>query len=374
MILFSLLLASCALWVIILLLPWQPWQTKERWEPLPENVDGQSDLSDVTVLIPARNEAKVIERTITSVVRQGNIQVIVIDDNSRDDTAQIAKGAGASNVTVIEAAQRPQGWSGKLWALEQGRRRVQTPVIMLLDADIMLKPGAIAGLQKWLKNGPYSFLSLMAAPSLSGFWEKLLMPAFIYFFKLLYPFHVANSSSDKVSASAGGCVMMKKEALETIGGFASIKDALIDDCMLARKIKDQGYRTWLGLTHAARSIRPYAGFGELWNMVARTAYTQLNYSSMLLLLCTAVMGLAYWIPLIALSIFTGYALPIAIFTLFIMFVTFIPTLRFYDVNIVWVIFLPLIATFFLAMTWTSAIRYWRGERLRWRGRIVKTEI
>jgi hopene-associated glycosyltransferase HpnB len=360
MILFYLLLASCALWVIILLLPWQPWQTKERWEPSPESDDSQPDLSDVTVLIPARNEADVIKRTVTSVIQQGDVQVIVIDDNSEDNTAQAAKDAGASNISVIEAAQRPQGWSGKLWALEQGRQRVQTPLIMLLDADIILKSGVIAELQKRLKNGPYSFLSLMAAPSLSSFWEKLLMPAFIYFFKLLYPFRLSNSSSDKVAAAAGGCVMIEKEALENIGGFASIKDALIDDCTLARKIKDQGYRTWLGLTHAAQSIRPYSGFAELWNMVARTAYTQLNYSSILLLLCTAVMALAYWIPLIALSIFTGYALGIAIFTLLIMFVTFIPTLSFYNLNAVWVVFLPLTATFFLAMTWTSAIRYWRG--------------
>jgi hopene-associated glycosyltransferase HpnB len=371
---FIVLLISCFLWVIILLLPWQPWQTKERWDAKPD-VHSLDDLSDVTVLIPARNEEKVIKRTIVSITRQGKgIRIFVIDDNSEDNTARCACAAGGANISVIKGDERPAGWSGKLWALEQGRKKVQTTTLMLLDADIELRPGVIAGLQKRLRNGPFSFLSLMAMPSLIGFWDTLLMPAFIYFFKLLYPFKLANSASSRISAAAGGCIMMKTKILEDIGGFASIKDTLIDDCALARQAKSGGYQTWLGLTHSAQSIRPYSGFSELWNMVARTAYTQLHYSVSLLLLCTALMVLVFWIPIAGFFVTSGYFLTIPAFTTAIMMITFIPILRYYHLNEIWALIFPVTATLFLAMTWTSAIRYWKGERMRWRGRVVKEKI
>lgn len=242
---------------------------------------------------------------------------------------------------------------------------------MLLDADIELRPGVVAGLKERLQNEEYAFISLMAMPSLNGFWEKMLMPAFVYFFKLLYPFRLANSNSGIVAAAAGGCIITKTEVLDRIGAFESIKGALIDDCMLARHVKSAGYRTWLGLTHSAKSIRPYGGLAEIWNMVARTAFTQLRYSLLLLLACTVIMILTYWVPVAGLFFGSGSMLIAASAALGIMLLTYIPTLQFYNLSWFWALALPVIAALFLAMTWTSAIRYWSGEQVRWRGRAVK---
>lgn len=337
---------------------------------------GEDDLSDVTVLIPARNEEEVLRRTLKAIQSQGeNLRIIVIDDQSTDRTYEVAKNVmdEAGWGEVVEGSEHPPGWSGKLWALEQGRRLVDSPMVMLLDADIELKPGVITGLKYRLISEEYSFLSLMAKPPLKSFWEKLLMPAFIYYFKLLYPFSISNSGSNLVSAAAGGCVLTKTNVLSAIGGFNSLKHAIIDDCTLARKVKEKGYRTWTGLTRSAVSIRPYKDLNEIWNMVARTAFTQLRYSSVLLLLCTGIMILAYWIPVAGLlaGVFSADAdiFNISLIVYGILSITYLPVLRFYQVSSGYALTLPFIGTFYLLMTWTSAIRYWSGERLRWRGRI-----
>jgi len=367
-----LLVASCILWVIITLLPWRPWRVAERWEA--SLVDPAYNLSDVTVVIPARNEAAVIANTLTSVVQQGsNLTIILIDDQSDDNTGEIARQVSGA-VRVLRSADRPTGWTGKLWALEQGIKRVQTPYTLLLDADIALNRATIGGLRDKLKRENWDGVSLMAKPPLDSFWEKLLMPAFIYFFKLLYPFRLANSSFKYVAAAAGGCILLKTEVLEKIGGFEPMKSAVIDDCTLASKIKQAGFRTWLGLTHAAKSVRPYNGLNEIWDMVARTAYTQLLYSLSLLLLCTAIMILAYWIPIIGILMSASPVLTfIAFLTILFMTLTYIPTLLYYRIPIIFSFCLPIIGTLYLAMTWTSAIRYWKGERLRWRGRLITQE-
>jgi hopene-associated glycosyltransferase HpnB len=371
---FIVLLISCFLWVIILVLPWQPWRTIERWDP-PLQKNKAAELGDLTILIPARNEAAVIKKTISSIIHQApEAHVIVIDDNSEDQTAQAALEVESANISVIRGKERPAGWSGKLWALEQGRKKIQTSTVMLLDADIELEENVIGGLYKRLHTGPFSFLSLMCKPSLHGFWDTLLMPAFIYFFKLLYPFKLANSRRSWIAAAAGGCIMTRTKILENIGGFASIRDTLIDDCALAQKVKEQGNRTWLGLTHSAQSVRPYSGFSELWNMVARTAYTQLHYSISLLLLCTALMMLVFWIPIAGFFVTSGYFLAIPAFTTAVMMITFIPILRYYNLNAAWALVFPVTATLFLAMTWSSAVRYWKGERMRWRGRVVTSKL
>lgn len=373
--LYLLLISSLVIWLIILFLPWQPYRTKERWD-VHYPGKGEDDLSDVTVLIPARNEEEVLRRTLKAIQSQGeNLRIIVIDDQSTDRTYEVAKNVmdEAGWGEVVEGSEHPPGWSGKLWALEQGRRLVDSPMVMLLDADIELKPGVITGLKYRLISEEYSFLSLMAKPPLKSFWEKLLMPAFIYYFKLLYPFSISNSGSNLVSAAAGGCVLTKTNVLSAIGGFNSLKHAIIDDCTLARKVKEKGYRTWTGLTRSAVSIRPYKDLNEIWNMVARTAFTQLRYSSVLLLLCTGIMILAYWIPVAGLlaGVFSADAdiFNISLIVYGILSITYLPVLRFYQVSSGYALTLPFIGTFYLLMTWTSAIRYWSGERLRWRGRI-----
>ncbi len=364
-----LVLASFFLWVIVLFLPWRPWGTREQWDA---DAAEESDLEDVTVLIPARNEGQIIGRTLPTVFRQGkNINIILIDDGSTDDTADRANQFAVANLSVLPGKTLPEEWSGKLWALEQGRQLVNTPFLLLLDADIELREGLIAGLRGKMISENLPFVSLLAWFQLEGFWERMLMPAFIYFFKVVYPFRLSNSSFRWVAAAAGGCIMMRTEVLEKIGGFAPIKDELIDDCSLARQVKRAGFRTWIGLTHSVKSIRPYKQLSDIWNMVARTAFNQLRYSWLLLLGCTAVLIIAYAIPLI--WIFYP-EMPTRLFSaaaLFLLMVTYFPVLRFYKLSIARALMLPFIGLLFLLMTWTSAFRYLKGEKVRWRGRIVQ---
>jgi len=197
------------------------------------------------------------------------------------------------------------------------------------------------------------------------------MPAFIYFFKMLYPFALANKPESHMAAAAGGCILIETQALRDIGGMASIKGAVIDDCTLAKKIKQAGYQTWVGLSRGVISQRPYVSLSEIWDMVARTAYTQLLYSNSLLLVCTLVMLLLYVLPVVGLISFSGYAWSFSVLAFLTMTMLYLPTLRFYSLNSAWAILMPVIAGLYLLMTWTSATRYWRGERSRWKGRIYQ---
>jgi hopene-associated glycosyltransferase HpnB len=203
-------------------------------------------------------------------------------------------------------------------------------------------------------------------------WEKLLVPAFIYYFKIVYPFALAGSPKSKLGAAAGGCILLRRETLETIGGFAALHDAIIDDCTLAQKVKAAGYPIWLGLTHSAVSLRPYASLSSLWNMVARSAFTQLRYSIALLLLTTVALLFFYWVPLIGLLSVERRIQIISATGLVAMMLSFIPTLRYYGRSWAWALLLPVIATLYLLMTWTSAFRYWRGNRAEWKGRVYAT--
>ncbi len=366
-------LPGLVIWSLILCLPWRPWSTRES---LDANVDesNKTDLSQITVLIPARNEAEVIAETLASLKRQDkSLKIVLIDDQSDDNTSNIAHQARLKNLNIITGAPLPEGWSGKLWALEQGRKYADTEIILLLDADITLVPGTIASLYQKLNSEQLDLVSLMAFLRMNSFWEIFLMPAFIYFFKLLYPFHLSNASSDTlfskhVAAAAGGCILVRKEALEKIGGFTALKDSLIDDCTLARKIKTSGGRTWIGLTHSVLSHRKYDSLQTIWNMVARTAYTQLHYSPLLLLLCTLIMLIIFVLPLISLFL-SGFTIKItALLTILIMATTYLPTLKFYERSPAWSITLPLIGIIYLLMTWTSALRYISGSGSSWKQR------
>jgi len=210
----------------------------------------------------------------------------------------------------------------------------------------------------------------MAEPPMNNFIERLLMPAFIFFFKLLYPFGLANQSTSRIAAAAGGCILIKTETLHAIGAFASLHTALIDDCTLAAHVKKRAQqRTWIGLSHAARSHRGYAELTQIWNMVARTAYTQLKYSTILLTLCTFIMGTMFWLAPFAFLFFSTLNLfVIGMLTWIAMFFAYTPTLVYYQRSLFWVLALPLIGTLYLAMTWTSALRYWYGERAHWKDR------
>ena len=360
-------------WVVFALMPWRPWSNREVLDVM-DTGDGEEVLSEITVVIPARNEAEVIQQTLRSIVEQGpGLRIVLIDDNSEDVTVEKARQMRISNLRIIQSSPLPAGWSGKLWALEQGRQRVTTPYTLLLDADIRLARGMVKALREKMDQQGVPFVSLMAVPSMSGGWEKLLMPAFVYFFKVLYPFQRVNSRHASVAAAAGGCILVESRLLSHISGFESIKSAVIDDCALARRVKSQGFGIWLGLTHSVKSGRSPQRLQEIWDMVARTAFAQLHHSVGLLALCNLVMLLVYQGPVIGVVSSNNLIRSLSVGSFVIMFLTYVPILRFYHRSLTWALSLPLIAALFLAMTWTSAIRYWRGERTRWKGRIYQRQ-
>lgn len=357
---------GCAIWAVILLLPWRPWSSRPCFEAVAPR--SPPDLGDVTVLIPARNEAHVIERTLRALAAQGeNLRMVLIDDQSGDDTGDIARSTGLAGLTVLTGTELPPGWTGKLWALEQGLRQVQTPLVLQLDADIELLPGTIVGLRSRLLGHDLALVSLMARLRMVNHWERALMPAFVFFFRLLYPFRLANSASRWFAAAAGGCILVRADALRRLGGFAALRDALIDDCTLARKLKELGLRTWIGLTHAAVSHRSYEGLGPVWEMVARTAFTQLRHSLPLLLFCTALMLAAFVLPVLALG-HGGPPRATGLAALALMALNYTPTLRYYGLAPGWSLALPLAGFLYLLMTWASAWRHWFGNGARWKDR------
>jgi len=353
-------------WCSLILLPWRPWSVREKIETQ-GIVDSHGTLGDITVLIPARNEGPYIRNTLNGVRAQSeNLRIIVIDDQSTDDTAEQAKRCGA---LVLSGIAPPAGWSGKLWALEQGLREVSTPYTLLLDADIELAPGIVIELQRKARNENIALVSLMAEPPMKNFIERLLMPAFIFFFKLLYPFGLANKPASRVAAAAGGCILVETQALRSVGAFANLHNALIDDCTLATHIKRSGLRTFIGLSLAARSHRGYQDLKPIWEMVARTAFTQLRYSFILLVSCTLIMTSMFWAaPLAFLLLPAQEAYIVSTLAWMVMFITYMPTLIYYQRSPLWSLALPAIGTLYLGMTWTSALRYWRGERACWKDR------
>ncbi len=370
-------LIGSVLWIAILVLPWRPWSTQE-------SLDGEAgvdpsavDLSNITVLIPARNEADVLPRTLAGLAAQGTkIRVVVVDDQSTDGTSKVAYDFQNPNLQIrsIRGTELPQGWAGKLWALEQGRRYVQSEYTLLLDADIELKAGILPALRSLMIAQQVGFASLMAHLKMQTLWEKLLMPSFIYFFKLMYPFRLGNNPQSKVAVAAGGCILVRTEILEQIGGFSSIQGALIDDCNLAKKVKMSGVKTWMGLTHSVTSHRSYESLGSIWNMVARSAYTQLHYSIALLLLTTVIMKAMFIYPGLAAALVSLE--PINLFALcfggIAMLASYIPTLRYYGLSPIWAFGLPFVGLLYLLMTWTSALRYWMGKKSVWKGRTYQT--
>jgi hopene-associated glycosyltransferase HpnB len=269
---------------------------------------------------------------------------------------------------VLASTALPEGWTGKLWALEQGFRATRTPWILLVDADILLAPGTVSALRAQLRRSGAQLASLVAEPRLHSFWERLLLPAFVYFFKLLYPFRLSNSGSRYVAAAAGGCVLLERRVLERIGGFGALRGAIIDDCTLARLVRNAGFRTWIGLTRAASSRRSGATLASIWDMVARTAFTQLRYSKLLLVACTLLMLLAFAVPVAALLAPEPAARAAAALAGAALCATYAPLLRYYGMNPLRALTLPFAAGLFLAMTWTSALHYWRGTRSVWKGR------
>ncbi len=363
-------LIAAGMWCALLVLPWQPWRNRETLAPLESAADeaGAAELRDITVLIPARNEAGHIAETLRLVAAQGRLGgIVLVDDQSDDGTGAAARDSGVAALTVVDGEAPPAGWSGKLWALEQGMSAVTTDRVLLLDADMGLAPGILAALSRKQREGGLALVSLMARLAMRTVPEKLLLPPFIYFFKLIYPFALANRPDSRVAAAAGGCILLERAMLQQIGGFAALKSALIDDCTLAKLVKQHGGRSWTGLSHGVYALRGYDTLPVIWNMVARTAFTQLHYSAALLGIATVLLLLSFVVPFAGLAA-GGGGTAAGCAALTAMLASFLPTVRYYRLHPAWALTLPLAAVLYLAMTWTSALRYWRGERSRWKGR------
>ncbi|MDE0157716.1 MAG: glycosyltransferase [Gammaproteobacteria bacterium] len=362
-----LVLPGVILWAVILALPWQPWRNRETLQA--DSGGGNADLSGVTVLVPARNEAGVIAGTLRSLASQGRgLGIVLVNDRSEDATVAEAERLKLKNLTIVNGRALEPGWSGKLWALHQGLPFVQTETILLLDADIRLEPGTIAALKARMQEHDLHLVSLLAFMRVESFWEKLLMPAFVYFFKLLYPFHLSNSGSGAVAAAAGGCVLLRTDSLARAGGFEAIKDKLIDDCALARRFRNAGLATWIGLSHSAQSQRSHDALAGIWNTIARTAYTQLRHSFILLALCTALLTAGFVLPPAGLFSADPSVRLTALAGILLMAAGYLPTLRYYGLNPAWCAAFPLAGALYLLMTWSSAWRHWTGAGAGWKQR------
>jgi hopene-associated glycosyltransferase HpnB len=360
------------------------WRSAERDGALPATIlPSDSVLSAwpaVTAIIPARDEAACVGDTVASLLRQdyaGEFSVILVDDQSRDGTARVAQEAAAAlgladRLTVLPGRALPAGWTGKLWAQQQGVERASTapqpPAYLLLtDADITYTPDALTSLVARAEAGGLVLNSLMAKLRCKSFAERMFVPAFIFFFQMLYPFAWANDPRRATAAAAGGCMLVRREALAEAGGLAAIRTALIDDCTLAKLLKRRGPIA-IALTERVHSIRAYPEIGDIRRMVSRTAYAQLRYSPLVLLGTVLGLALTYLAP-VALAIFaSGVPQFIGLFVWLLMTLVFMRTVRFYGLSRLWAPLLPLIAAIYMAFTLDSAYQHARGRGGMWKGR------
>lgn len=346
---------------------------------LPSDAPAPAQWPDVVAVIPARDEADVIGLTITQLLQQdypGALHVVLVDDHSSDGTADCARKAAQQlnrldMLTVIAARPLPTGWTGKVWAQSEGLAAVDAQFpnaryAWLTDADIGHNPSALRQLVARAEHEGLDLTSLMVRLRCQSLAEKALIPAFVFFFAKLYPFSQVNTPGHRTAAAAGGCMLARRTALARIGGIAAIRNALIDDCALGTKIK-QGGSIRLDLAKDSLSLRRYDSWRSIWDMIARTAYTQLHYSPLLLAGTVLGMCLTYLAPpLLILS--GGPAVWPAALAWLIMAGIYLPMLRYYHRSPIWAPFLPLIALFYLGATLDSARRYWLGKGGQWKGR------
>ena len=377
------------IWAYLLLFRGGFWHTGVRLPIAPDLASWPS----VAVVVPARNEALVLGSSLPTLLVQdypGSLQVVLVDDHSTDETAEVARRlgeqpGGRAVPAVVTGEEPPPGWSGKLWAVAQGVRAVSpagsalaTPgsppaseFLLLTDADIAHPRSSVRQLVAWAEAARLDQVSLMARLRVETGWERLLIPAFVYFFAELYPFRWVNCDSRKTAAAAGGCVLVRRQALERAGGISAIRGAVIDDVSLAKALKESGSAIWLGLADEVRSLRPYPGLEDLWDMVARSAYTQLRFSPVLLIGTLAGLAIAFLGPVAAVVCGLAGGEPVAIgagvVSLIVMELTYLPVIRYHRLGWWWVLGLPLAACLYGAMTVTSAWRHYR-EGVTWKGR------
>ena len=360
-----------AVWLYLLAARGGFWLFREK---LP--AAGTSSPARVAVVIPARDEAECIGGTIRSLLTQrfeGALHLFVVDDHSTDHTGEIARAAAGSagSLTVIEGAPLPAGWTGKLWAVAQGieaARAFAPDYLLLTDADIEHAEDSIQNLIACARRRDLDLTSVMVYLHAAHPAEALLIPAFVFFFFKLYPPRWVAQPKRRTAAAAGGCMLVRPAALERIGGMAAIRSEVIDDCALARAIKRSGGRIWMGLSAGTRSTREYRTFAEIRAMIARTAYTELNYSPALLVGTVLGLALLYLAPPVLALAGHGIARLLAIAAWLLLSIAFAPALRFYGKSMLMAPLLPLAALFYMEATLVSAIRYYRGKGGQWKGR------
>ncbi|BAY18757.1 family 2 glycosyl transferase [Anabaenopsis circularis NIES-21] len=377
----GLMVLSLIIWLGLLSLRGQFWRLDQQLELTTPQL---KSLPKVCAVIPARNEADVLPISLRSLLLQnydGTFNVFLVDDRSTDGTFGCAEGVAHAvdkpqQLQIISGEPLPAGWSGKLWAVEQGIQQAKTlapDYFLLTDADIEHDVNNLRRLVAKAEQENLDLVSVMVRLRCDSPWEKFLIPAFVFFFQKLYPFRWVNHPQNPTAAAAGGSILIRRTALERIGGISSIRQALIDDCALAKAVKSTQGRIWLGLSSLTRSLRPYNSLETIWSMIARTAYTQLNYSPVLLLGTVVAMTLIYLMPPLGviigvilgnwLIIITGLA------TWLLMALAYFPIIRFYQCSPLLAFSLPAIAFLYTLMTIDSAIRHWQGRGGAWKGRV-----
>lgn len=361
----ALAVAALLAWLYLALLHGRFWQAGPVLAPAAPRA-----APPVAVVVPARDEAALVEGALRSLLEQdyaGDLRVVLVDDGSVDGTGARARGLDAERLAVLDGAPRPPGWAGKLWAVAQGVAATDAPWLLLTDADIVHQPAHLATLMAQAERSGADLVSEMVALNCASAAERALVPAFVYFFQLLYPFARVNDPASRVAAAAGGTALVRRAALERIGGIAAIRGALIDDVALATAVK-RGGAVWLGHGALARSIRPYPSVADIWRMVARSAYVQLRCSPWLLLATTLGLALVFLAPPAAALFAHGPARWAGALAWAMMAATFLPTLRRFRLSPLRAPLLPAMAAFYMAATLGSALDHHRGRGVVWKRR------
>ncbi|AOX19037.1 glycosyltransferase [Kozakia baliensis] len=372
---------SLAAWMKLVFAHGRFWQFGPQLRP--DYVD-HDVWPDVTVVVPARDEAESIESCLLSLLNQdyrGKLSVVLVDDGSSDGTGDLARALPdlRQRLTVVTGKPRPEGWSGKLWAMHQGevaalKRLPANGFILFTDADIEHSPLHVATLVDKAQREQLDLVSEMVELNCESAAERLLVPAFVYFFAMLYPFAKINDPDSPVAGAAGGTILLRHTALERIGGVEALRGALIDDCTLAAHVKRAGGRLYLGHSTLAWSVRPYRGAGDVWRMIARTAYVQLRYSPWLLVATIVAMALV-WLGPVAFTLFgRGRVRAFGGVASALCVASFLPTLRRFRLSFWRAVPLPLVAAFYMAATIGSAIDHHRGRGVQWKNRAYTEEI
>jgi hopene-associated glycosyltransferase HpnB len=369
---------SLLIWVVLVFFRGTFWLVRA----FDDDISPHAKLTEwpgVVAIVPARNEAETIGRTVESLAAQsyaGELQIVVADDHSEDPTAEIvrktAEATGsAGRLTILRAEPLPSGWTGKIWAMQQGVRiaaEFSPEYFWFTDADIVHASDTLQRLVSRAESQRLDLASLMVLLQAKSFPERLLIPAFLYFFLQLYvPKWIVDPKS-RTAGAAGGCVLLRRTSFERMGGFAAIRAEVIDDCALARAVKHTGGRIWLGITRKSVSLRAYGTLAEIRDMIARTAFTQLGYSTLLLLGTLLGMFLTYIAPVIFTFSAQAAVWRLSLAAWVLMTLTYLPTVRFYNLSPLWAPFLPAAAAVYSYATWLSAVRYWLGRGGQWKGR------